>query len=287
MGLYDRDYTQQENDSRSPYAPRMHLGLPSITPAVKGLLIANAAIYLIGIITPNPAQTGPTFLEKYFALVPATPFLTLQVWRLVTYQFLHADFLHILFNMLWLLFLGPPLERHWGSKKFLTFYLSCGVAGGLFYIFLVYAGFLTAGSLIGASGAVLGVLAACAILFPQAAVFLFPLPISVPIRIFAVISICITILKIFSGKNVGGEAAHLAGIAAGAFYVFSDSWRTALKLRFKAFRWEKHIESERRLRIEVDRILKKVHDSGLHSLTHSEKHTLKKATRLEQSRSKL
>lgn len=285
MGLFDRDYTRQENYSRSPFAPQMRFGLPSLTPAIKGLLIANIAVYLVNIITSGPNQTGLTFLEGLFAIRPER-LLTLQLWRLITYQFLHGGFGHILFNMLWLLFFGPSLERQWGSKKFLTFYLLCGTAGGLFYIFLVYAGFLTAGSLIGASGAILGVLTACAILFPHTRVILFPFPFAIPIRVFALVSICITILNLFSGKNAGGEACHLAGVAAGALYVFTDSWRKTLKLRFKAARWEKHIESERRLRIEVDRILKKVHDTGLHSLTHSEKQILKKATKLEQTRSR-
>jgi membrane associated rhomboid family serine protease len=286
MGLYDRDYTRQENDSRSSYAPQMNFGLPFLTPAIKGLLIANIAVYLLNIITSAPNQPGLTLLETLFAVRPDSPLLTIQLWRLITYQFLHGGFGHIFFNMLWLLFLGPQLERQWGSRKFLIFYLFCGAAGGLFYIILVYAGVLAAGSLIGASGAILGVLTACAILLPHTRVIIFPFPFAMPIRVFAMISIFITVLNLFSGKNAGGEACHLAGVAAGGLYVFTDSWRKGLKLRFKASRWEKHIESERRLRIEVDRILKKVHDSGLHSLTYSEKNILKKATKLEQSRSR-
>ena len=286
MGLYDRDYTRQEHQSQSPSAPQMNFGLSFLTPAIKGLLIANIAVYLLNIITSAPNQRGLSFLEAIFAVRPETNLLTIQLWRLITYQFLHGGFGHIFFNMMWLLFFGPQLERQWGSRKFLVFYLFCGAAGGLFYIILVYAGFLTAGSLIGASGAILGVLTACAILFPHNRVILFPLPFAMPIRVFAIVSIAITILNMFSGKNAGGEACHLAGVAAGGLYVFTDSWRKALKLRFKAARWEKYIESERRLRIEVDRILKKVHDSGLHSLTHSEKNILKKATKLEQSRSR-
>jgi hypothetical protein len=137
--------------------------------------------------------------------------------------------------------------------------------------------------MLGASGAILGVLTACAILFPQMVVFLFFFPL--PIRVAAIVLILYSVVTILSkGVNAGGEACHLAGIAAGALYVLSDSWRTALKLRFKSSRWEKHVESERRLRIEVDRILRKVHESGLHSLTASEKRTLKQATRLEQER---
>jgi len=67
---------------------------------------------------------------------PETVGRVLQVWRLVTYQFLHGSAFHLLANMLGLFFLGPTLERHWGSKRFLVFYLFCGVAGGLSYYLL-------------------------------------------------------------------------------------------------------------------------------------------------------
>ena len=89
--------------------------------------------------------------------------------------------MHILMNMLGLYFLGPTLERHWGTRKFLPFYLGCGVAGALFYIFLVAVNFLPPGQMVGASGAILGMLAACAILFPHFVVFIyfFPLPIRI------------------------------------------------------------------------------------------------------------
>jgi membrane associated rhomboid family serine protease len=285
MGLYDRDWTREQDEAQPPYSSQMRFGLPSITPAVKWLLIINAGVYVLGLLISGPETAGLVFLEKIFALYPVTPTMTLQVWRLVTYQFLHDGFMHIFFNMLGLLFLGPPLERLWGTRKFLFFYLSCGVAGGLFYILLVYVGFLMPLPMIGASGAVLGTLTACAILFPHFIVFFLFFP--VPIRVAAIILICFASLTIFfRGANAGGEAAHLAGIAAGAIYVFSDKWRTALKLRFKASRWDRHVEQEHKLRIEVDRILKKVHDSGLHSLTASEKRILKKATKLEQTRTR-
>ena len=283
MGLYDRDYTQEKSDSESGYAPQMRLGFPSLTPVVKWLLIINVAVFLINTIFSSQEGTGMTFLQKCFALYPISLFYIAQIWRLITYQFLHDGFNHILFNMLGLFFLGPSLERQWGGKKFLTFYLSCGVAGGLFYILLVMAGFLPAGLMVGASGAILGVLTACAILFPHFVVFIVIFP--VPIRAAAVILMGIAFYAVFSkGANAGGEACHFAGIAVGAIYVLSDSWRNALKLRFKASRWEKYIESERRLRLEVDRILKKVHDNGIQSLTASEKRILKKATQLEQQR---
>jgi membrane associated rhomboid family serine protease len=283
MGLYERDYTQEQNDAQSRYSPQMRLGFPSITPVVKWLLIANVSVFLIDTIFSSQEGTGMTFLQRYFALYPVSwPYIA-QIWRLVTYQFLHWGLSHIFWNMLGLFFLGPSLERQWGGRKFLTFYLSCGAAGGLFYILLVKVGFLAAGPMVGASGAILGVLTACAILFPHFVVFIIIFP--VPIRVAAVILMGMAFFTVLSkGANAGGEACHFAGIAVGAMYVLSDSWRAALKLRFKASRWDKYIESERRLRLEVDRILKKVHDSGIQSLTSSEKRILKKATHFEQER---
>jgi membrane associated rhomboid family serine protease len=261
----------------------MRLGFPSVTPVVKWILIANVSVYLINIIFSSQEGTGMTFLQKYFAIYPISWFYIAQIWRLITYQFLHGNFMHLLYNMINLLFLGPTLERQWGSKKFLTFYLSCGVAGGLFYIFLIKIGILKIGFLVGASGAVLGVLTACAILFPHFVVFYFIFPL--PIRVLSVIMILTAIFTVIGNKeNAGGEACHFAGIVVGAIYVLSDSRISAFKLRFKASKWDKYIESERRLRLEVDRILKKVHDNGIQSLTASEKRILKKATQLEQER---
>lgn len=285
MGLYDRDWTREQDEQQGSYTAA-RFGLPAMTPVVKWLLIINSAVFVLEWLVSGFDTPVAFYIEKYFALYPATPAQTLQAWRLVTYQFLHSGLSHIFFNMLGLLFLGPPLERLWGSKKFLTFYLLCGVAGGLFYILLVSIGFLAPAPMVGASGAILGVLTACAILFPHFIVFFIFFPVS--IRVAAIMLICLAFLTVLlRGANAGGEAAHLAGIAAGAIYVFSDKHRTSLMLRFKAYRWDRHMAKERTLHIEVDRILKKVHDSGIHSLTAAEKRVLKKATRLEQHRTKL
>ncbi|MBA7693383.1 Rhomboid protease GlpG [subsurface metagenome] len=282
MGLYDRDYTQADYRSQPRYAPRMRMAFPRLTPAVKWLLIINAAVFFVQILGAD------TLLVDWFAVYPRTGGMALQIWRLITYQFLHGGIIHILFNMLWLFFLGPTLERHWGSRKFLIFYLGCGAAGGLFYVLLVAINFLPAAPMIGASGAILGVVAACAILFPQIVVYLFPLPVAIPIRVAALAGIVIFILFLVTrSANAGGHAAHLAGMAAGAIYVFSQSWRNKLKLKVRAGRWEKKMAAQRNLRLELDRILQKVHDSGIHSLTSNEKKILKQATKAEQMRNKL
>jgi membrane associated rhomboid family serine protease len=257
---------------------------PQITPMVKRLLIINIAVFLAVIII----KPLGIFIYEWFQLDPTSLLRALQVWRLVTYQFLHdpGNIFHIVFNMLGLYFLGPTLERHWGSRRFLPFYLGCGVAGGMFYLVLVAVNFLPAMPLIGASGAILGMLAACAILFPHFVVFilLFPIPIRVAAIAFTVIYLFFVITK---GENAGGDAAHLAGMAAGVIYVFSQSWRAKLRLKIQSGRWQKKISAERNLQVELDRILQKVHDSGIYSLTSTEKKILKQATEAEQKRSKL
>ena len=278
MGLYDRDYTRADFRSRS--APQMRLTFPQITPAVKWLLITNIAVFFVQILGAD------TFLVTWFSIFPVSLSVALQLWRLITYQFLHGGLFHILFNMLGLFFLGPALERHWGSKKFLLFYLGCGAAGGLFYLLLAAVNFLPAAPMVGASGAILGMLAACAILFPQFVVFILFFP--VPIRTAAAILILLYVANLLmGGQNAGGDAAHLAGMTAGAIYVFSSRWRAKFKLKIQSTQWEKKITAQRNLQNELDRILQKVHDSGIHSLTPKEKRMLKKATEAEQKRAGL
>ncbi|OHB79079.1 MAG: hypothetical protein A2Z25_22750 [Planctomycetes bacterium RBG_16_55_9] len=284
MGLYDRDYTQadsQTHHSHFRYMPRMRL--PRITPVVKWLLIINIGIFLAG-ISIRPLGD---FLYTWLQLDATSLSRTLQPWRLITYQFLHApDYVfHIFFNMLGLFFLGPTLERHWGGRKFLPFYLGCGVAGALFYLFLVSIKLLPAGQMVGASGAILGLLAACAILFPQFVVFIYLFP--VPIRIAAILFTAVYLVTVVTGgANAGGDAAHLGGMAAGAVYVLSQSWRYKYTSRLRADRRQKRIVVQQDLEAEVDYILKKVHDSGIQSLTRKERNTLKEATKAEQMRNR-
>ncbi len=292
MGLYDRDYTQEGYRQWYRSAPQMHFGFPRMTQAVKTLMVINVAVFLLGTIffPPNiPFGVGRiSQLDVWFSVFPHSVGPALQVWRLVTYQFLHGGLWHIAINM-WVLYMfGPVIERHWGAKRFTWFYLGCGVAGGLLYTVLGLSGYLPAAPMVGASGAILGVLGACAILFPQMRIMLFPFPIFIPIRVGAIAGVSLFLFYVVTkGPNAGGHAAHLAGMVAGGAYVLTEKWRTNLKLRLKAGRWEKNVEQQRRLHIEVDRILKKVHDHGIQSLTPAEKRALKKATRLEQSHPRL
>ena len=135
----------------------------------------------------------------------------------------------------------------------------------------------------GASGAILGMIAACAILFPQFVVFVLLFP--VPIRVAAVGLTVLFLVNVAVGEsNAGGDAAHLGGMAAGAAYVLLGPRMGRFRLKTRAGSWEKKLEEERKLQIEVDRILAKVHEHGLHSLSGREKRVLKKATREELKR---
>ena len=286
MGLYDRDYTQANSRSGFHYSPQMRIAWPKITPVVKWLMIINVSVFLISIASRSLGD----FLVDWFSVWPATIGMSLQLWRLVTYQFLHdtSGFGHILVNMVVLFFFGPMLERTWGSRKFLIFYLICGATGGVLYPVLANIGWLSKGPLVGASGSILGIIAAGAILFPHVRVYvwgIFPLKMMVLAMIFAAISI-LTLLRPDQFGNGGGQEAHLGGMAAGAIYVLSQAWRDKLTKKFEAGRWEKRITAERSLTAEVDRILEKVHNSGIQSLTRNEKKTLKQATRAEQMRNR-
>ena len=287
MGLYDREYTQADFESGPGHSPHVRLSMPKITSVVKWLMIINVGVFLLTFLIP-PLKS---FAFDWFSVYPATLGTSLQLWRLVTYQFLHSTFVfsHILMNMLFLYFFGTMLEPVWGSRKFLIFYLICGAAGGLLYPLLVLVGWLNEGYLVGASGSILGVLAAVAILFPTSRILffgLFPVRVRIVAIIFLVFAV-LTLLRPYQIGNAGGEAAHLGGMIAGAVYVFSQSSRDRLSLKLRSDAWEKKMTAQRNLQVEVDRILEKVHNQGIQSLTSKEKRTLKQATKTEQMRNRL
>ncbi|MCF7975192.1 MAG: rhomboid family intramembrane serine protease [Phycisphaerae bacterium] len=246
-------------------------------------MIINVGVFLLQAVVKSkyPMQMDP--ITRWFSVFPYSILSKLSVWRLLTYQFLHADFWHIAFNMLGLYFLGPTLERHWTSNRFLGFYLACGAAGGILYTFL--SGWLGVGPMVGASGAIYALLAACAILFPQFVVFFIVFP--VPIRVASVVIVLGALYNvIIQGVNAGGDAAHFGGMVAGATYVFTQGYWNQWLYKFNHVRHHRQAAQEINLHDEVERILEKVHNSGLHSLNSKEKAVLKRATEEEQKRNR-
>jgi len=281
MGLYDRQYTQDGYNSKASMGGHMGFAFPPVSRIVKILMMINGGVFLLQTFGPD------RLLTDYFAVWPKTIGTTLQVWRYVTYQFLHGGFWHIAINMLVLYMFGGLLERLWGDGRFLRFYLICGVAGGLMYPLLLGLNILDRpAQLVGASGSILGVLAACAILFPRLPVYvwgIFP----IPLWIMAVVTMGIALATVWTrGPNAGGEAAHLGGMIAGGLYVYFEKHRQRFVGKFQKGRWERKITAEHATTEEIDRILEKVHRSGIHSLTHGEKRALKRATEAEKTRNR-
>ncbi len=184
-------------------------------------------------------------------------------------------------NMIVLYFFGSMLERNFGSKRFLIFYLVCGMTGGIVYPVLVGIGLLGPLPLVGASGAIFGIIVAAAVLYPKTRVLLFfVLPVS--LGVIAGLFIGISILNFLRGDNAGGECAHLAGALCGFLYVKGRPWFEGRAMKQKTGAWERRIQHERQFQAEVDRILDKVHASGVNSLTRREKTILREATQREQ-----
>lgn len=276
MGIYDRDYNREQTSEL--YGQQMRLALPALTPVVMWLLIINVSIFVMTyMLDPNN-----TFFLPWFSVFPINLITSVQIWRPITYQFLHGNFWHIFGNMLALYFFGPMLERQWGSKKFLTFYIICGAVGGVLYSLLVLINIMSVGFLFGASGAILGILAAASILFPNLRVYVFGV---FPLKLFvlAIIFAAWSIMSMYRGENTGGEVAHLAGMATGAVYVLYRPWRQKIRSNAQRATWESKINQQRVFQQEVDRILDKINDSGIASLTRQEKKTLKQASQKQQN----
>jgi len=276
MGIYDRDYLQ---DDYGAARRRVQFAMPALPPVVKWLLIINIGIYLVSFLIPPLGERIYGFGTVY----PAGWGHIAQVWRLISYQFLHdpRGITHIFFNMLMLFFFGPLLERQWGSRRFLKFYLCAGAAGGVVYTLLVILGVLEALPMMGASGALYGMLGAIAVMYPHLRVYFFGI-VPMSMRTTAILAVVVSLLFFMQGHNAGGEAAHLTGIVVGVLYVLYQPLLNDLRMKKNKGSWSRKIENERMFVVELDRILEKINKDGLTSLTPKEKEILREATRREQ-----
>jgi membrane associated rhomboid family serine protease len=218
-----------------------------------------------------------------------------RIWEFITFQFLHASVGHVLFNMIGLYFFGPWMERWWGSRRFLVFYLLCGVGGAAFYTLLALVGVLpdAGGYLVGASAGIYGILVGVAIIAPQMRVALM-FVIEMTMRRMAMLILGIAVLTvIFKWNNSGGEAGHLGGALVGYLLMSFPmllSWAQGRDsevniIRPKAFsrrRTEAKIKPRTSVNLksstEVDAILDKMLEKGRESLTDEEREILKRAS---------
>lgn len=266
---------------------------------VHWLILLNAAVFILGFFfqVDIPRAIYPPgrldLIQLYGAYSEYMCFHEGELWRLLTYQFLHANLGHIMFNMIALWFFGPVVEERFGHLRFLLYYLFCGVSAALFSSLLGYMGFFDPEwrfiPMVGASGSIYGIMAACAVLFPRARVqLLFP-PVDLSVRQFAlaVLGIAAAVI-IFQWNNAGGEAGHLGGMFAGFILTLLILWKEKLPyLRQRAAFFSHHSpapSSHRSTGVypteeEVDEIMEKISKSGLSSLTEEEREILRRASR--------
>jgi membrane associated rhomboid family serine protease len=204
-----------------------------MSPMIKSLLIANVAVFLFEMMVGSIFSGGiavSEYFRQYFALFPlGDGFLP---WQLFTYQFMHANFSHIFFNLFALWMFGTEVEYTLGSKKFLIFYLASGVGAGLLHLLTPFLG-VQSGPTVGASGAIYGVMIAFALFNPDRYILIYFL---IPVKAKYLVGFMI-LLDLFMFGNAGSNVAHLAhiggAITAFLFLFFDPTVYFPLKRKLK------------------------------------------------------
>ena len=288
-------------------------GFSVFPPVIKNLLIINVVVFFVQMLASNLMISGKPLgyiLNIWFALNPISEGYNFQVWQLITYQFMHGGFTHIFFNMFMLWMFGMEIENILGSKKFLYYYLICGIAAGLAQLFIAPL-FSFPAITIGASGAIFGVMIAFGMLFPDRYIFLWFL---IPIKAKYLIGF-LFVLELFwigdAGSNVA-HLAHLGGALAGFLFIMFDknidvplkrmlnvsgysgdntfnNPFSGLSEKFKRkssnitdanyYDINQKKEGEDITQAEIDKILDKISQSGYQNLTEHEKKVLFEASK--------
>ena len=259
---------------------KQRFNYPSFTmpSGVKFLLIINIIVFII-----MEFSGEKSFLIRFFGLVPSLVWRKLEVWQIITYLFLHGDWIHILFNMFVLWMFGKDLEVLWGKNEFLLFYFVCGAGAGLITVLF---GINSIVPVVGASGAIYGLLVAYGFTYPNRIVYLygfFPLKVKYMVLCLGVIAFFASLSA--SQSNVS-HITHLSGMIIGFIIVSFDMNCKGLKMWFLRLRL-KHIipkSSEKNddivnMKERVDEILDKLNDSGWEGLTDQEEKYLTQASK--------
>ena len=260
-------------------------------PILKSLMVVNVVLFLLA------GVVGPEFLLT-FGLVPARVTEHRWVWQPFTYLFVHKGFFHLLFNLFAIWMFGVPVESQWGPREFFRFYMICGVGAGLMNLALTPSSMMP---IIGASGAIYGLLVAFGMLYPDAVVYLYLL---FTVKAWHMV-VLFALLELMAGASGGtptvANFAHLGGMAVAYVYI-RWWWVWSLKLRAllgglarerseppapptsrmkrQAARRPSAPEAEGDDMAEIDRILDKILDHGESSLTESERDILRRHGKL-------
>lgn len=248
----------------------------------RGLLMVTVGVYLVQTVLQ---MAGVDFLTGLLGL-SVGGLMQAHIWQLVTYLFLHGGPLHLLMNMLMLYFLGSEIERSLGRVHFLLLYFLSGLLGGLGWALLMWP---YEGVCVGASGAIFGLLGAFATLYPQREVMLlvfFVIPITMRAWVLALVLGAVQFLMMVS-PYAGGVAysAHLAGGLAGVVYILTlfrqdvvGGWWSQGQRMANDYQRGRRQAADAEQRVTLDRLLDKVAQQGLHSLTPGERKELEKAS---------
>ncbi|MFV2006590.1 MAG: rhomboid family intramembrane serine protease [Longimicrobiales bacterium] len=236
-----------------------------MTPWVKRILIATIVVYFVAppgstlyhLLTFNPAAVFG--VDQFY--IPSIPF---RPWTLVSYIFLHASFAHILFNMIGLFFFGPRLESKLGGKSFLYLYFLSGIGGALLSM-----PFMFNARIVGASGAVYGVVLGFAYFWPRERIYIWGV-LPVQAWLLATFLVLSSLYSGITGSNSGvANFAHLGGLAAGFAYLKWSEWHTG-KDRREFQRKLRHTPSMDASDNEIRRRWATIRLDGLHELNRGE-----------------
>jgi membrane associated rhomboid family serine protease len=198
------------------------------------LIVANVAGYLLTLAVPG--------LVVWLGLVPALVVERGWVWQPFTYMFQHGGLFHLLFNMLALWMFGVELERLWGTRFFLRFYVICGVGAAATTLLVSLLPFRFAEAIygsvtVGASGAIYGLLVAYAMAYPHRPIYLYLL-FPIPARVFVIVVGAISFLSSVSDPRGGvAHATHLGGLVIGYLYLAGRRGRLVSFVRSQWLRW--------------------------------------------------
>src|SRR5437867_2588197 len=205
-----------------------------ISTAIKALIAANTVMFVASVFAP--------VLLDVLGLVPREVLQHAGLWRLATYMFLHGGVFHILFNMLALWMFGTELERAWGTQYFLKFYFVTGIGAGLLTVLFSLLPFpfarqFYAADVIGASGAIYGVLLAYGMYFPNRPIymyFVFP----IPAKIFVAIMGAIALLSSLGDAGGVANATHLGGLVVGYAFLSSGRIHPLSEVKYRYLKWK-------------------------------------------------
>lgn len=195
-------------------------------PVVKNLIIANCVIYLAVMLIPEVEHICAKYLQLYWVGSPL-----FRSYQFVTYMFLHGSFAHLFGNMFALWMFGRTLEYELGSRRFLIYYMVCGIGAAIFQMLVAWLTGDVYFSVIGASGAVMGLLLAFGVMHPNNMIYVMPLPFPIKAKWFVIGYAVLEIVLGSSGANTGvAHFAHVGGMLWGLALLFM--WKKQGKIFF-------------------------------------------------------